>query len=71
MILVSLDFLKFSFIDILDILLVALIIYKVFGWIKGSSAMSIFIAIISLFVLRLIVGVLKMKLMTSMSECSQ
>ena len=57
-------FLRLSFIDILDILLVALIIFVVFRWIRGSSAMSIFVAIISLYVLRFIVGVFNMKLMS-------
>ena len=41
-----LDFLHFSWIDILDILMVALIIYLVFRWIRGSTAIYIFIAII-------------------------
>ena len=57
-------FLRLSFIDILDILLVALIIFVVFRWIRGSSAMSIFVAIISLYALRFIVGVFNMKLMS-------
>ena len=40
-----LDFLHFSWIDILDILMVAVIIYLVFRWIRGSTAINIFIAI--------------------------
>lgn len=58
-------FLRISLIDILDILLVALIIYQVFRWIRGSSAMSIFVAIISLYVLRVVVSALNMRLMSA------
>lgn len=54
-----------SLIDILDILMVAVIIYVLFKWIKGSSAMSIFIAILLLLLLRIIVGALNMKMMTA------
>ncbi len=57
-------FLRLSLIDILDILLVAVIIFVVFRWIRGSSAMSIFAAIISLYILRFIVGAFNMKLMS-------
>ena len=41
-------FLNFSFADILDILMVAALIYMVFRWMRGSSAMNIFVAIILL-----------------------
>ena len=56
-------FLKFSFTDVLDILLVALIIYLVFRWIQDSSVVNIFIAIISIFILKVAADALKMKLM--------
>ena len=59
-------FLSLSFADCLDILMVGAIIYLVFRWIKGSAAMSIFIAIILLFVLRVIVAALNMKLMNAL-----
>ena len=58
-------FLNFSFVDALDILMVAVLIYLVFRWIRGSAAMNIFIAIILLFVLRVIVAALNMKLMSA------
>ena len=44
-------FLSLSAIDILDILMVAVILYVLFRWIRGSSAMNIFIAIILLLIL--------------------
>ena len=43
-----LRFLNFTFIDFLDILMVAVIIFIAFRWIKGSTAVNIFIAIILL-----------------------
>lgn len=58
-------FLRMSFIDILDIILVAVIIFVVFRWIRGSSAMSIFVAIISLYVARVVVSALNMRLMSA------
>lgn len=59
-------FLRLSFADILDILLVALIIYQVFRWIRGSSVISsIFMAILALYVLRVIVAALNMRLMSA------
>ena len=50
MLLAIFGFLSLSLIDILDIILVALIIFVVFRWIRGTSAMSIFMAILSLYV---------------------
>ena len=55
-----------SAIDILDILMVAAILFVLFRWIRGSSAMNIFIAIVILLIVRVIVGSLNMKLMTSL-----
>lgn len=59
-------FLSLSAIDILDILMVAVILFLLFRWIRGSSAMNIFLAIILLLIVRVIVGSLNMKLMTSL-----
>ena len=59
-------FLSLSAIDILDILMVAVILYVLFRWIRGSSAMNIFLAIIFLLIVRVIVGSLNMKLMASL-----
>ncbi len=65
MVLALFGFLNLSLMDVLDIILVALIIYYLFRWIRGSSAMSIFVAIISLYVFRVIVDVLDMRLMSA------
>ena len=54
--------------DILDILMVAAILFVLFRWIRGSSAMNIFIAIVILLIVRVIVGSLGMKLMTSLMD---
>jgi len=59
-------FLNLSWADCLDILMVAALIYLAFRWIRGSAAMSIFIAVMLLFVLRVIVSALDMKLMNAL-----
>ena len=59
-------FLSLSAADCLDILMVAALIYLVFRWIRGSAAMSIFIAVILLFVLRVVVAALNMRLMNAL-----
>ncbi len=68
MILALFGFLQLSLADILDILLLALMIFIVFRWIRGTSAMSIFVAIISLYVIRVIVSAFNMRLMTNIME---
>ena len=68
MILEIFGFLNLSLTDILDILLLALIIYVAFRWIKGTSAMSIFVAIISLYVIRVLASAFNMRLMTNIME---
>lgn len=59
-------FLNISFTDVLDILMVAIFIYLVFRWIRGSAAMNIFVAVILLFVLRVVVAAFNMKLMSAL-----
>lgn len=61
----SLGFLRLTLVDILDILLVGTIIYFAFRWIKGSSAMNIFIAIILLVLIRVLSTSLGMKMLSS------
>ena len=60
-----LGFLHLSLIDILDILLVGAIIYFAFRWIRGTSAMNIFIAIILLILTRVFSSALGMRMMSS------
>ena len=59
-------FLRFSFTDMLDVLLVALFIYFIFRWIRDSAAMNIFTAIISIYVLRVFAEALNMKLTSAL-----
>ena len=62
----SLGFLQFTFVDLIDILLVAAVIFIIFRWIRGSSAMNIFIAIIILLVVRVLATALNMKMTSVM-----
>ena len=58
----SLGFLNITFVDIVDILLVAALIFVIFRWIRGSSAMNIFIAILILILVRVLASVLNMRM---------
>lgn len=60
------SFLNMSFTDVLDIILVAILIFFVFKRIKGSSAMSILIAVVLMLIVRVIVEALNMKLMSAL-----
>ncbi len=64
--LAMLDFLRFSWIDVLDILMVALIIFLIFRWIRGSTAINIFLAIIIVLLVRVIAEALGMKMISSL-----
>lgn len=64
--LMNIGFLRITIVDVLDILMVAAVIYVAFKWIKGSAAFNIFIAIISLLLLRFLVNVLNMKMMSAL-----
>ena len=68
MLLATFDFLQIKIVDILDILLLGIIIYLAFRWLRGSSAMSIFVAIVSLYIIRVIVGAFDMRLMTAIMD---
>lgn len=61
-------FLNMSLADILDIVLLGLIIFFMFKWIRGTSAMSIFVAIVSLYMIRVLVGAFNMRLMTAIMD---
>lgn len=58
----SMEFLHFSLVDFIDIVLVAAVIYLIFRWIRGSSAMNIFIALIILFLVRVLSKALSMRM---------
>ena len=60
------EFLNFSLIDLIDIILVAAVIYVIFRWIRGSSAMNIFVAIIFLFLIRVLATALNMRMVSAL-----
>ena len=68
MLLATFDFLQMKIVDILDIILLGVIIFLAFRWLRGSSAMSIFVAIVSLFLIRVLVGAFNMRLMTAILD---
>ena len=59
------SFLKLGIVDVLDIVMVAVIIFLVFRWIRGSSAMNIFMALILFLVIQVVVTALGMKMMSA------
>lgn len=66
MLLESIGFLHLTLVDILDILMVAIIIYAIFRWIRGSSAINIFFAILILLLVRIIAVALGMKMLSTL-----
>ncbi len=66
MVLGAFGFLNFSVTDLLDIFLIALVIFYAFKSIRGTSAMNILIAIITLFFAKVIVSAFGMKMMTEL-----
>jgi len=58
------DILKFSWIDIIDVVLVALLLYYVYKLVKGTVAINIFIGIVVIYFIYLIVEALQMVLLT-------
>lgn len=60
------SFLHLSLIDLLDILMVAAVIYFIFRWIRSSSALNIFIAIIIVLIVRIVAVALGMKMMSAL-----
>ncbi|MBL6963847.1 MAG: TIGR00159 family protein [Bacteroidetes bacterium] len=59
----NLDFLVIRFLDVVDVLLVALLIYLLYKLLKGTIAANIFIGLLSIYFLWLIVKLLNMKLL--------
>lgn len=60
-----LEFLNITWIDFLDILMVAALIFLAFRWIKGSTAVNIFIAIILVLLVYIIASAVGMKMISS------
>lgn len=59
-----LDFIDFSFLDILDILLVAALLYYIYKLLKGTVAINIFIGIAFIFLIWKITQALKMEMLS-------
>ena len=57
-------FLPFSWLDLLDIVLFAVLMFKIYEWIKGTTAIRIFLGIISIYLFWRIVTALQMELMS-------
>ncbi|WP_397362114.1 diadenylate cyclase CdaA [Olleya sp. R77988] len=58
------DILNFSWIDIIDVVLVALLLYYVYKLVKGTVAINIFIGIVVIYFIYLTVEALQMVLLT-------
>lgn len=56
-------FLPFGLLDLIDILLVAILLFKLYELIKGTIAMRIFMGVLSIYLLWLLVTALQMELM--------
>ena len=59
-----LDFLEFSILDVLDIVLVAVLIYYIYKLLKGTVAINIFLGITFIFLIWKITELLKMEMLS-------
>jgi len=57
-------FLHIKLTDVIDILLVAILLYEMYHLLKGTAAINIFIGIIAVFLFWRLVNILKMEMMT-------
>jgi diadenylate cyclase len=60
-----LTFITIRIVDVIDILLVALLMYQVYVLIRGTVAFKIFIGVIAIYLVYILVNLLKMKLLSS------
>jgi len=61
---VNFSFLNFHFLDVIDILLVAVIIYYIYSLIRGTIALNILLGLLILYAVYLVVKQLQMHLLT-------
>lgn len=59
------DFLHFSFLDVLDILLVAILLYYIYKLLKGTVAINIFLGIAFIFLIWKLTQILKMEMLSN------
>lgn len=64
----DLSFLRFTFFDVLDVVLVAIIIYQIYNLIRGTIAANIFIGLAIICALYFVVKALNMQLLTRVLE---
>jgi diadenylate cyclase len=57
-------FFKVRLLDVIDILLVAILIYEIYNLLKGTVAINIFLGIVAVFIIWKIVDILKMELLS-------
>ena len=62
----TLDFLNFSFIDVIDILLVALLLFYLYRLVKGTVAINIFIGIVIIYLIWKLTDVLQMDVLSNL-----
>ncbi|MFM1875065.1 MAG: hypothetical protein RL266_802 [Bacteroidota bacterium] len=62
---VVLGFITFRWLDALDILIVAVLLYQLYNLVRGTAAINIFLGILSLYLLWLLVRALNMQLLGS------
>ena len=60
------DLLNFNVLDIIDIILVALLLYYVYKLIKGTVAINIFFGIVIFYLFYLLVDVLQMRMLSNL-----
>jgi len=58
------DFLKIRLLDVIDVLLVAFLLYQLYSLIKGTGTINIFIGIIAIYLIWLVVKAFEMELLT-------
>ena len=58
-------FIQIRFLDILDVLLVAVLFYQLYTLIRGTGAMNIFLGILSIYVIWWLVRIFEMELLTA------
>lgn len=63
-----LGFLHIGLQDVLDILMTAALIYFIFRWIKGTSAMNIFIVVLAVLLIYVVVDAFDMKMMSALMK---
>ncbi len=61
---ITILFIQFRLLDLLDILLVALLLYGLYNFVKGTVAINIFIGIISVYLIWQVVKLLQMDLLS-------